>query len=377
MENRSFDSIFGRLKWDGINPSVNGLTGDEFNWLNGAKIPIARYSNPKGGYDPGHSIQSMTQQIYNVTDGIASGRAPNMGGFAAEALANSGGSMDAVAQVMGAFGPDAMPVTYALAQEFSIIEDWHASYPGQTWPNRHFVHCATAAGRTANVDLLPGIPCRTIFENLDQNGKSWNVYADQITVSTLLYQGMRAPARLLRTKVFSDFAKDARAGKLPQYSFIDPDDKKNDNHPPNDIREGERFVKGIYEALRASPQWNQTLFLITYDENGGFFDHVPPPTGVPIPDDSKINPVAGDFKFDRLGVRVPAILISPLVPKGGVFQSTVPGRHFEHSSIPATIKEIFRLPSFLTQRDMWALPFNQIASLPTPRTDCPVTLPSI
>nr|KAJ3413674.1 hypothetical protein HK105_002012 [Polyrhizophydium stewartii] len=377
MENRSFDSFLGRLKWDGINPSVNGLTGDEFNIVDGKKVLVSKVSQPAAGFDPSHQVDHVTQQIYGTGVINAAGKTPTMAGFGQDGFQFSGNSQNAVTQVMGAFGPDTLPVTYALAQEFSIIQDWFASVPGPTYPNRHFAHCATAVGLTDNSNLLSGVGCRSIFENLDDNGKSWNIYASTIKLSTLMYKSMRWPNKLLHIRSIDRFITDAKAGKLPQYSYIDPDFDKNDNHPPNDIREGERFVKKLYEAVRASPQWNQTLFLITYDENGGFYDHVPPPTGVPILDDSPVSPAVGDFKFDRLGPRVPAILISPLVPKGGVFQSTVPGRNYEHSSIPATLKNIFNLPSFLTRRDAWALPFDNIASLPSPRTECPVTLPSI
>ncbi|KAL2917742.1 hypothetical protein HK105_202615 [Polyrhizophydium stewartii] len=376
MENRSFDSFLGRLKWDGINPNVNGLTGNEFNWLNGNKVFVSKVTAPAAGYDPDHETSGMTREIYNVTDGIASGRTPSMGGFAAQAYDDSSKSMDAVTQVMGAFGPDALPVTYALAQEFAIIQDWHASVPGPTYPNRHFVHAATAQGRTDNSGVLAGISLKTIFDNLSANKVTWSVYADGTPSSLLLYTSFRLGANSGKILNTARFLSDAKAGKLPQYSFLDPNFSTTDNHPPHNLNAGEAYVKKLYEAVRASPQWNQTLFLITYDENGGFYDHVVPPTGVPIPDDSKLNPAAGDFKFDRLGVRVPTILISPLVPKGGVFQSTVPGRNYEHSSISATLKKLFNLPSFLTKRDAWALPFDSLASLSTPRTDCIVTLPT-
>lgn len=90
----------------------------------------------------------------------------------------------------------------------------------------------------------------------------------------------------------------------------------NDDHPSHDVSEGQRFVKGVYEALRASPQWNEMLFIIIYDEHGGFYDHVPTPvTGVPSPDDI-VAPAPYFFKFDRLGVRVPAFLISPWIEPG-------------------------------------------------------------
>ncbi|KAH6599035.1 hypothetical protein BASA61_002714 [Batrachochytrium salamandrivorans] len=147
---------------------------------------------------------------------------------------------------------------------------------------------------------------------------------------------MRHPKRLFNLRKTSHFKRDCAAGKLPQYSFLDPSYDKNDNHPPGNFNNGEAYVKEIYEAIRSSPQWNQTLFLLTYDEGGGFYDHVPPPTGVPIPDTKYPRPSFGDFNFDRLGTRVPTILISPLVPK-------VTGHRIQSGLVPAIQKSRLRL----------------------------------
>ncbi|GAA0144856.1 phospholipase [Lithospermum erythrorhizon] len=142
------------------------------------------------------------------------------------------------------------------------------------------------------------------------------------------------------------------------------------------------FVKEVYETLRSSPQWNETLMVITYDEHGGFYDHVPTPvSGVPSPDDI-VGQEPFNFKFDRLGVRVPTIMVSPWIKKGTVVHgpngSPFNTSEFEHSSIPATVKKIFNLTSpFLTKRDAWAGSFEfLVQSLNEPRTDCPETLPT-
>ncbi|KAJ1339718.1 hypothetical protein BSLG_005624 [Batrachochytrium salamandrivorans] len=204
------------------------------------------------------------------------------------------------------------------------------SVPGPTYPNRHFFHCATTAGYTANNGAFLGVPCRTIYENMADHGNSYKFYSPQLKSTPLL------------------------AGSLPQYSFIDPDWLKNDNHPPNNLHAGEQYVKDIYEAIRAGPQWQNTVFVLTYDENGGFYDHVAPPTCVPRPDNINPDSNVGDFQFDRLGPRVPTIIISPYVSKGAVYHSDDTSRFFEHSSIPATQK-LFNLPNFLTPRDAAAL----------------------
>lgn len=173
---------------------------------------------------------------------------------------------------------------------------------------------------------------------------------------------------------------------MPNYTVIEqryfelPHIPGNDDHPSHDISEGQKFVKEVYEALRSSPQWNEILFVVVYDEHGGFYDHVPTPVeGVPSPD-GIVGPAPYNFNFDRLGVRVPAILVSPWIEPGTVLHEPsgpYPTSQFEHSSIPATVKKIFNLPSFLTKRDEWAGTFDVVLNLNRtgPRTDCPVTLP--
>ncbi|KAH6578264.1 hypothetical protein BSLG_007662 [Batrachochytrium salamandrivorans] len=377
MENRSFDSVFGRLKWDKINTKVDGLTGNESNILaNGQVVKVSKATNPAAGFDPNHEIAPVTEQIYGAGIINTAGKTPSMSGFAQQAFVESKGNMDSVQQVMQAFGSDTLPVTYALAKEFTIIDNWFASVPGPTYPNRHFYHCATASGYTSNTGNFLGIPCRTIYDNMDDAGVSFRFYSSQLKASPLLYRSLRTIPHLIKIKQIEEFYEDARDGTLRQYSFIDPDFSLNDNHPPHNLHAGEQYVKDIYEALRASPQWNQTMFIITYDENGGFYDHVVPPTDVPIPDASVVGTGVGDFKFDRLGPRVPTIVISPYVPKGGVIHSKTNGRYFEHSSIPATLKKLFKMPKFLTKRDAWALTFESVASLATIRTDCIETLPN-
>ncbi|KAK3003683.1 hypothetical protein RJ639_018453, partial [Escallonia herrerae] len=151
----------------------------------------------------------------------------------------------------------------------------------------------------------------------------------------------------------------------------------NDDHPSHDVYQGQVFVKEVYETLRDSPQWNETMLVITYDEHGGFFEHVPTPVrGVPSPD-GIVGQEPFYFKFDRLGVRVPTIVVSPWIEKGTVVHgpkgSPSPTSEYEHSSIPATVKKIFNLTSpFLTKRDEWAGTFEGIIQTRTqPRTDCP------
>ena len=288
MENRSFDTFLGRLKKDGLNPDVNGITERMVNYVD--ELPVGTRNvedapNP-GLYDPGHYVGDVTEQIYGPGNfnGNVAGKQGNMSGFAQNVMrhfADQNLFVDkCFTQVFGLHGPETLPVTYALAQEFSVVDDWYSSVPGPTYPNRHFLQCATALGKTSNnLNYVRGLKCKTIFENLSDNDISWNVYSDGLFASTALYSYFRNPVNQARVRDFRRFKHDAKRGRLPQYSFIDPDFQKSilnlmldDNHPPHKISSGEGFLKEVYETLRASPQWESTLLIVTYDEHGGHYD---------------------------------------------------------------------------------------------------------
>jgi len=206
----------------------------------------------------------------------------------------------------------------------SIKHRWFAAIPTSTQPNRLYVHSATSAGLISNVARLleKGYTQRTIFENLDDAGISFGIYFQNVP-TTLFYRNLRKLKYVSRFHDYDTlFKRHAKEGKLPGYVVLEQRyfnlkvAPANDDHPSHDVYEGQRFVKEVYETLRASPQWNQTLFLITYDEHGGFYDHVPTPVrGVPNPD-GIVGPEPFNFKFDRLGVRVPTIAVSPWIEKG-------------------------------------------------------------
>lgn len=211
-----------------------------------------------------------------------------------------------------------------LVSEFAVFDRWFASVPASTQPNRLYVHSATSHGATSNVAslLAKGYPQRTIFENLDDAGISFGVYYQNIP-AVLFYRNLRKLKYIGKFHPYDlSFKNDAKNGKLPGYVVVEQrymDSKlepANDDHPSHDVYQGQMFVKEVYETLRSSPQWNQTLFIITYDEHGGFYDHVPTPiSGVPSPD-GIVGPEPFLFKFDRLGVRVPTIMVSPWIQKG-------------------------------------------------------------
>jgi phospholipase C len=200
---------------------------------------------------------------------------------------------------------------------------------------------------------------------------SWNIYYGDVPQSIILEHHWRS---LEHFKRFEKFYADLEKGELATYSFIEPrflnfhQWKATDQHPPHDVRFGEYLIAEVYDTLRNSQFWEKSLLVILYDEHGGFFDRVPPPDSLPSPDGKKSK--HPPFDFTRLGVRVPAILVSPFVEKGQV-DSTI----YEHSSLPTTIKTLFNLPEGLTARDKAANTFEKNLSRNIPRSNTPLTLP--
>ncbi|KAL1936403.1 hypothetical protein VTP01DRAFT_537 [Rhizomucor pusillus] len=388
MENRSFDRMMGWFKY---NDEIDGLTGKEFNYVDptntsSPKVYATNQGLLKDPLDPNHSYQNVTWQISGNSKLASNAPIKNatMGGFVASLAATYpeiANNLTALRQAMDGFDPATIPITYELASNYTILNRYFSSFPGSTMPNRLFLHSATSAGEvnTDGSHYILGYSQRTIYQNLEDAGYTWRNYY-QIISSLLVFNKLRLSA-LDNYKNWATFKEDAANGNLPDVAFIDPAYfsiprciPENDMHPPSDVAEGEALIKEVYETIRASPQWNNTLLIINFDEHGGYFDHVPPPSkGVPNPDG--IN--ASDFNFDRLGVRVPAILISPWVEKGGVIgepNGPTETSQYEHSSVPATIKKLFNLPNFLTKRDAWAATFEHAISLDSPRDDCPTKL---
>ncbi|KAL6125611.1 hypothetical protein ACLB2K_073667 [Fragaria x ananassa] len=388
QENRSFDHMLGWMK--SLNPEIDGVTGAESNLLstsdpNSKRVFFAdnsAYVDP----DPGHSIQDVYEQVFGEPWSEASASknlTPTMEGFAQNAERKQAGLAETV---MNGFKPENIAVYRELVSEFAVCDRWFASVPASTQPNRQYVHSATSHGLSGNDTklLIEGLPQKTIFESMEEAGYSFGIYY-QTPPATLLYRNLRKLKYIDNFHQFDlHFKKHCEEGKLPNYTVVEQrffdilSFPANDDHPSHDVSEGQKFVKKVYEALRSSPQWNEMLFIIVYDEHGGFYDHVPTPVkDVPSPDDIT-GPAPYNFKFDRLGVRVPAFLISPWIERGTVLHGPsgpYPSSEFEHSSIAATVKKIFNLKEFLTKRDAWAGTFDVILTRTTPRTDCPVTLP--
>lgn len=391
LENRSFDHLLG------FRSGVDGLTGKEFNLVDPAEpqsaqnpaVPVAKgapfaFTAPSQG--PGHSFTDANVQLCGSKQGpSASAPARNDGyvqQFKSELFSDHVASPTTaqLAQVMQSFSPEQLPSLNALAEAFCLCDHWFSEVPGPTQPNRLYIHAATSSGLTYN-NWSQKFDCRTIYNNLQDAGLSWGVYwTDDNEVAEFTQVASEAD----NFKDFAThFAADARAGQLPNYSFIEPqfnsthDQPANSQHPPNDARYGDHLVADVYEALRSNEEaWARTLLVVTYDEHGGFYEHVvPPSTGVPNPDGldapqpgapSWVTP----FAFDRLGMRVPAVLASPWIDPG------VLSRQLQHTSVLASVKRLFGLPAFLTKRDASAAAFDDLLQKRgAPRADTPRTLP--
>jgi phospholipase C len=348
MENRSFDHMLGGLKK--TNARVNGLMGNETNPdPNGNPVQV----QPKAEYqdqlnkDPDHHFPGTDLQIFGGRQG--SGRVANMQGFVKSYFTQTNDAALAE-QIMYYFTPDKLPVLSTLAQEFALFNNWFSSIPGPTICNRAFAHYGTSFGQVGMNVFYIGKDIESIYGRMIDAGRTAKIYYyDQKSSTMEIVNLLQHQPEVFGT--FSQFITDCNSGRLPDYSFIEPAYNDHpgpgggqilasDQHPTHNVQEGERFIGTIYNAIRNNDAlWASTALLVVYDEHGGLYDHVVPPACLP----GDFTAQAGDtntgmpFSFDRLGVRVPAILISPYVRKGTI----VDGRVFEHACIPNTITEFF------------------------------------
>jgi len=373
MENRSFDHMLGALRR--IDPRIDGFPDDWTNpGPNGEVIPVRLKATYRGQYtpDPEHHFPHVDRQIF---DGDTSpNRVATMKGFVKNYYEQTQ-NIDKAAQIMYAFRPEQLPVLTKLAQEFAVFNAWFASIPGPTLCNRAFAHYGTSYGQ-ASMAWWYGLKAVSVYDRLIANGQTAKVYYfDQSSSSLEVPNLLKNQPSVFGT--YPEFLQSCKDGTLPDYSFVEPNYTDHpgdsgeilasDQHPDHHVREGDRFIGSIYNAIRRNDKlWRSTALLIVYDEHGGLFDHVPPPACTPGGFDAKPGETGGiPFKFDRLGVRVPAVLVSPWIPPGTVVPST---RVFEHASIPATVTDFF-IGAYddRTQREKDAETFLDLLSLSSAR----------
>jgi phospholipase C len=398
LENRSFDHMLGFLYTDQGNVSptkqaFDGLTGTESNPdSTGTAVPVFRIEpttpNPyfMPGSDPGEGYMATNDQLFGTeSPPTSSAQVPGMDGFVTDFAYTLGWESKessyhiepgtTASAIMGCFTPDTLPVLSALARSYAVCDQWFASVPTETLPNRAFACSATSQGHMD--DKTRTFTSPSIFGLLGQHNVSWGIYgydAEPLTKSTFTDVASAANGTIGK---FTDFQAAAAAGTLPAFSFLEPSwgSTGNSQHPNYDVALGEQLIHDVYEALQGKPGWPNTLLIVTYDEHGGCYDHVPPPSGATPPGDD-----TGEFGFDftRFGVRVPAVLISPLIEAGTVFRVPPGTTPIDHTSILKTVQQRWGLPS-LTDRDAAAPSLAGVLNLTTARDDdalADVTVPA-
>ena len=387
LENRSFDHMLGYLYAGSGNVSpltgqaFDGLSGTEFNLDNkGKPVPVTPltagstnlYFMP--GADPGEGYAATNWQLFGQTN-PPSPPQPSNDGFVTD-FASTLAGVDAnrpvlpgtvAKDIMGMFTPELLPILSGLASGYAVCDQWFCSAPTETFPNRAFASAATSLGHMD--DSTATFATQSIFGLLSSHAISWSIYGYDNPPLTRLDYPDTTNAAESHFGLFPDFKAAAQAGTLGAYTFLEPSwgSSGNSQHPNYDVALGEQLIHDVYYALHGSPAWARTLLIITYDEHGGCYDHVPPPGGA-VPPDSSV----GEFGFDftRFGVRVPAVLVSPLIARGTVFRTTGPVP-FDHTSILKTVEARWQLPA-LTARDAAAPDVGDVLTLTEPRTDDPL-----
>ncbi|MBV8788665.1 MAG: hypothetical protein JOZ00_18510 [Mycobacterium sp.] len=406
LENRSFDHLLGYLypKSD----TFDGLDGTESN-RDCAGYAVSVYpitpQDPNAYYyplaNPAEGFTATNEQLFSCPKAPASGKATNNGFVTsfASALTKPAHPLDPKlvgaqpSSIMGMYSPETLPVLSGLAKGFAVCDRWFASVPTQTFPNRAFAVAGTSLGYVDNSARgAPAFNTPSVFGKLGEAGQTWTIYG---------YSGRPLTANDFPDTVspgvgcavksgFDKFQNDAASGRLAAFSYLEPEwatypgsntaaattqandqhnfQVENDQHPVSNMAVGEQLIFDVYTALRNNQAiWEKSVLIITYDEHGGNYDHVPPETGATPPD----NNVQAGFDFTRFGVRVPAVIVSPLIRAGTVFRARAGSPPYDHTSIISTLRARFNLGP-LGKRDAVAPHLGHILTLSKPRRDDPL-----
>jgi phospholipase C len=326
LENHSFDQMLGSFKTvypqlEGVNRTAPYSNSDR----SGNSYLQAETRQRQMLLDPHHEVEHVLAQLSRGNQGFVEDFA----------TAYPTSVRQDRQEIMNYFPLGFLPGLHSLARDFTICDHSFSSLPGPIWPNRFFLLTGTSNGRVNmpgdgqhKVDLAGWFEQNqtTLFDRLTERGINWKSYFHDIPQSSVLTH-QRLPHNAARYFYISRFFEDARGAEedFPQFAFIEPNFMgydENDDHPPHDIMRAEKLIADIYNSIRANPAlWQSTLFVVLFDEHGGFYDHVEPPPTIP-PDDFSY-----EYSFDRLGVRVPALLVSPWVDR------RVETTQFDHTSL--------------------------------------------
>jgi phospholipase C len=384
QENRSFDHMLGYLS---LPPSAGGRDRDD--------VDGHRLGQPEGGPE----IRRLTDGVFlnnpghnarRIGDQIAGGA---MNGFVddfADVLAiarqdRPNGQHETPEQIMGYYTAQTVPVYDLLAQQFTVCDKWFSCVPAPTWPNRQFLYAGTANGKTTNgassrevyQAYAPGMPTNLIIDALDRAKVGWAIYRGSLIPWMRFFPSFmpdgkanrdKRRERRDRVKRLERFDDDCRRDDLTRVVFIDansnavrdrPGGLNNDDQAPSDIARGQELVGEVYESLRKHGQLSETLFVVVYDEHGGFYDHVPPPA---ILEDATTK----DPEFQTHGVRVPALVVSSFVEPQSVFHDQL-----DHTSLTHSILLRFCAGETMTTRVSIARNLGPLLTRTTARPSLP------
>lgn len=404
LENRSFDhllgcsAIKGRDASTGDPTSIRGLT-DQSNRYDGSTYAVHSPAVDPMTTDPGHMFMDTLEQLCGAGTANPFPHGPyppiDNSGFVANYATfdrDDPPTPDHYGDVMASCNATSqVPALTQLATEFAVCDAWFSSVPGSTWPNRFFATTGTSLTLDENPTLAQGLEWLlwpgagfpgqrgSIFGLLADHGLDWRIYNDRWSAYSRepkLHSGVFPIVSALQgVSIFdvhdvTNLAADLADPYPYQLTFIEPNygdvlfasyGGGSSQHPLDSLAAGDALLAAVYQAIRQSPIWDTSLLIVTHDEHGGFYDHMEPPAAVP-PGDK----VGSRHKFDfaRLGVRVPAVVVSPLVPP-----HTIDHRVYDHSSMLRSIEALHGLPA-LTHRDATARGVGDLLSLPEPRPDC-------
>jgi len=353
LENRSFDHMLSDLPAVGVTDLLSQPSADVTNPQTSPGIPVPR--GPAADYCIQNGINHEWGDVHLQLN------AGNMNGFVEASNAHA----------MEYYTHSDLPILYSLASNFAISDRHFSSLLGPTWPNRLFLFAASSCGYAEGLDTNPevtldcGATAPNIVKAVRDAHHSFEFYDDSGLGSVAFGLGISSPPR-----TFASFKADAASSTLPDVAFVGASTgefvapPEDDDHPPANVLLGETFLYNVVQALTANrATWAKTVLFITFDEHGGFYDHVVPPRACdPLGDESKS---LRDYAFNQFGFRVPLIVVSPFARHGYVSHADT-----DHSSITRFIEHWLHLGA-LTARDANAWPFLDMFDFDSPVMDLP------